>query len=67
MNYKKHNHKKVMRGKGRKKRINKRKQKPQKSLNSLLKNSFNKKLKRNEIYFKNEVCNRMHQLNDKCS
>ena len=51
MYYKKHNHKKVMRGKGRKKRINKRKQKPQKSLNSILKNSFNKKIKKKRDLF----------------
>ena len=40
-----------MRGKGRKKRINKRKQKPQKSLNSILKNSFNKKIKKKRDLF----------------
>ena len=51
MYYKKHNHKQVMRGKGRKKRINKRKQKSQKSLNSILKNSFNKKIKKKRDLF----------------
>ena len=40
-----------MRGKGRKKRINKRKQKSQKSLNSILKNSFNKKIKKKRDLF----------------
>lgn len=46
MNYKKHNHKKVMKGKGRRKRINKRKPKQKQSFNNILRNSFYKKIKK---------------------